>query len=244
MQILDPQSIPKVFHSMQKSPARALIMGSIFLFIVSFILTVMMLLFYTYDASYGEAPLLSQAFQITAGQNIYKPSLQTPPFVIANYTPLYPLLIGASAIWAAGIWIFNPDRLISFLLIFHTTWIVAFSGLLFQVPLVRLWKKLPAMDALAQQVQAAAIKGPWLADDRLDMVVLAGQAIYCQPFEYTQLDTAGVWDITAFEEEIASQKFPLILIHPAYRQDRWSEPIYNTVQQNYTCILHTGMLVC
>jgi hypothetical protein len=456
-------------------------MGSIFLCIVSFILTVMMLLFYPYGANYGEAPLLSQAFQITAGQNIYKPSLQTPPYVIANYTPLYPLLIGgihrlthlpllltgravsilatiasslllgsltrrlinsptagfltaafflghpyvglwsglvrvdalalafslaglwivcfrwrsspwlvmaivcllasiftrqtyllaaplacavwlfhndlkrgftfitlfallglgiflainaatqggfyqhivianvnrysigrilsmgklyiiiapvllilasfairkattlpidpfmswgllpytvgafltaltvgkigsdinyfleligASASWAAGMWNFKPGRLISFLFIFHTAWTVSFSGLLFQVPLVQLWNKLPAMDALAQQVQAAAIKGPLLADDRLDMVVLAGQAIYYQPFEYTQLYTAGVWDITAFKEEIASQKFPLILINPTYRQERWPTPVYNTIQINYTCILHTGMIVC
>ena len=153
-------------------------------------------------------------------------------------------LIAVSAIWAAGMWMIKPDRLIAFLLIFHTIWTVAFSGLLFQTPLVKLWKNIPSTDALAQQVQAAAVKGPVLADDRLDLVVLAGQAIYYQPFEYTQLYAAGVWDISSFKEETASQKFPLILIHPAYRQDRWPSPIYEAIQQNYTCNLQTGMLVC
>jgi hypothetical protein len=83
-----------------------------------------------------------------------------------------------------------------------------------------------------------------LADDRLDLVVLAGQAIYYQPFEYTQMYTAGVWDITSFKEEITNQKFPFILIRPAYQQDRWPAPIYDAIQQNYTCILQSGLLVC
>jgi hypothetical protein len=153
-------------------------------------------------------------------------------------------LIGASAIWAAGMWAAKPGRLAACLLILHTVWIVVFSGLLFQAPLVKLWNNIPKTDALARQVQAAVIKGPVLADDRLDLVVLAGQAIYYQPFEYTQMYTAGIWDITAFKEEITSQKFPLILIHPAYRQDRWPAPVYDAIQQNYNCALQTGMLVC
>ena len=153
-------------------------------------------------------------------------------------------LIGASAIWAAGMWAIKPGRLAAYLLILHTVWTVVFSGLLFQAPLVKLWNNIPRMDALARQVQAAVIKGPVLADDRLDLVVLAGQAIYYQPFEYTQMYTAGIWDITSFKEEITNQKFPLILIHPAYRQGRWPAPIYEAIQQNYTCVLQTGMLVC
>jgi hypothetical protein len=152
--------------------------------------------------------------------------------------------IGASAIWAAGMWAAKPGRLAAYLLILHTVWIVVFSGLLFQAPLVKLWNNIPRTDALAQQVQAAVIKGPVLADDRLDLVVLAGQAIYYQPFEYTQMYTAGIWDITSFRAEITNQKFPLILIHPAYRQDRWPAPIYDAIQQNYTCVLQTDILIC
>ena len=64
------------------------------------------------------------------------------------------------------------------------------------------------MDALARQVQAAVIKGPVLADDRLDLVVLAGQAIYYQPFEYTQMYTAGIWDITSFQRRNHQPKIP------------------------------------
>jgi hypothetical protein len=469
------------FYSGQNTPLHISIMVSILLCIVSFVLTAILLLFYPYGVNYGEAPLLDQALHITTGKNIYKPALQLPPYIIANYTPIYPLLTGGihrltnlplfqigravsifaaitssfllgsfagklfnspmagflaaglflghpyvglwsglvrvdslalafslaglwivclrwrssswlaialicllasvftrqtyllaaplacvvwllhndwkrgvtflaifallgltvflvlntfthggfyqhivtaninryslgrtlsmgilliitgpvllimagiairkaanrpidpvlfwgllpytggalltaltvgkvgsdinyflelisvSAIWAAGMWVTKPGRLIAYLLMLHTVWTVVFSGLLFQAPLVKLWNNIPRMEALARQVQAAVIKGPVLADDRLDLVVLAGQAIYYQPFEYTQMYTAGVWDITSFREEIASQKFPLILIHPAYRQDRWPPPIYDAIQQNYTCILQSGLLVC
>jgi hypothetical protein len=153
-------------------------------------------------------------------------------------------LISVSAIWAAGMWTTKPGRLAAYLLMLHAVWTVVFSGLLFQAPLVKLWNTIPRTDTLARQVKAAAIKGPVLADDRLDLVVLAGQAIYYQPFEYTQMYTAGIWDITSFKEEIANQKFPLILIHLAYQKERWPAPIYDTIQQNYTCEPQTGMLVC
>jgi hypothetical protein len=469
------------FSSGQNTPLYIYFMGSILLCIVSYILTTILLLFYPYGVNYGEAPLLDQALHITAGNNIYKPALQFPPYIIANYTPIYPLmtgeihrltnlplfqtgrlvsvfatiissfllgsfagrlfsspmagflaaglflghpyvglwsglvrvdslalafsltglwivffrwrssswlvmaiifllasvftrqtyllasplacvvwllhhnwkrgviflatfallgltfflllntfthggfyqhivtaninryslerilsmgalliitgpvlliiagiairkaatrpidpilfwgllpytggalltaltvgkvgsdinyfleLIGVSAIWATGMWAVKPGRLFAFLFMLHTVWTVAFSMLLFQAPLVKLWNNIPRTEALARQVQEAVIKGPVLADDRLDLVVLAGQAIYYQPFEYTQMYTTGVWDITSFKEEIIHQKFPLILIHPAYQQDRWPAPIYDAIQQNYTCILQSGLLVC
>ncbi len=42
-----------------------------------------------YPLDYGEAPLINQAMQLAAGENIYRPSLESPPFTIANYPPLY-----------------------------------------------------------------------------------------------------------------------------------------------------------
>lgn len=41
---------------------------------------------------YGEGPLLDQALRLARLENIYRPDLADPPFVVANYPPLFPLL--------------------------------------------------------------------------------------------------------------------------------------------------------
>ncbi|HLF89038.1 MAG TPA: hypothetical protein VI451_08850 [Anaerolineales bacterium] len=42
-----------------------------------------------YPLDYGEAPLVDQAMRMAKGENIYRASLDTPPYTIANYPPLY-----------------------------------------------------------------------------------------------------------------------------------------------------------
>ncbi len=42
-----------------------------------------------YPLDYGEAPLIDQAMRMATGENIYRASLDTPPYTIANYPPLY-----------------------------------------------------------------------------------------------------------------------------------------------------------
>lgn len=42
--------------------------------------------------NYGEGPLLDQALRLARGQSIYSPDLSSPPYTIANYPPLYPLV--------------------------------------------------------------------------------------------------------------------------------------------------------
>jgi hypothetical protein len=44
---------------------------------------------YPYSLDYGEAPLIDQAARLSAGENIYRPDISTPPYTIANYPPLY-----------------------------------------------------------------------------------------------------------------------------------------------------------
>ncbi|HZJ21988.1 MAG TPA: glycosyltransferase family 39 protein, partial [Anaerolineales bacterium] len=44
---------------------------------------------YPYSLDYGEAPLIDQAVRLSAGENIYRPDISTPPYTIANYPPLY-----------------------------------------------------------------------------------------------------------------------------------------------------------
>jgi hypothetical protein len=51
-----------------------------------------------------------------------------------------------------------------------------------------------------------------LSDDRLDLVVLSGQPIYYQPFEYQQLNRAGLWDPSDLSASVHNQTFPLIVV--------------------------------
>ena len=48
---------------------------------------------FPYGVDYGEAPLMDQVKKIQMGEAIYKGDFNTPPYVIANYPPLYPLLV-------------------------------------------------------------------------------------------------------------------------------------------------------
>jgi hypothetical protein len=50
------------------------------------------------------------------------------------------------AIWTAGICLKKPDRLLYSLLILHNTWVIAINAILFQVPLVKLWYKIPEFE--------------------------------------------------------------------------------------------------
>ncbi len=47
---------------------------------------------FPYGLDYGEGPLLAQTARLAHGQSIYRANLQTPPFTISNYPPLFMLL--------------------------------------------------------------------------------------------------------------------------------------------------------
>ncbi|MDQ4127342.1 MAG: glycosyltransferase family 39 protein [Actinomycetota bacterium] len=68
---------------------------------------------FPYPLNYGEGPLLDQAVRLAEFQNIYRSDLATPPYVISNYPPLFPLA------QAPFVWLFGPalwyGRLISLL---------------------------------------------------------------------------------------------------------------------------------
>ncbi len=67
---------------------------------------------FPYGADYGEAPLMDQARRILAGESIYKADLSQPPYTIANYPPVYPLLV-AGLRQATGLGWFQAGRAIS-----------------------------------------------------------------------------------------------------------------------------------
>jgi hypothetical protein len=67
---------------------------------------------FPYPLDYGEGPLLEQARRLTAGENIYSPTLEHYPFTIANYPPLFPLLLGVAG--HLGGWTLASARLLTF----------------------------------------------------------------------------------------------------------------------------------
>jgi hypothetical protein len=59
--------------------------------VVIYVMHISRVVTFDYTLDYGEGPLLSQAVQLSAGENIYRPDLSTPPYTITNYPPLYVL---------------------------------------------------------------------------------------------------------------------------------------------------------
>ena len=78
-----------------------------------------------YPLDYGEAPLINQAMQLVSGENIYRVSIEDPPFTITNYPPLYVLTL--SPFINTGWNMFQIGRAISF---FATVVSAIFLGLL------------------------------------------------------------------------------------------------------------------
>jgi 4-amino-4-deoxy-L-arabinose transferase-like glycosyltransferase len=105
-----------------------------------------------------------------------------------------------------------PRNIILGLLTLQMIWVLTGSYFMYRTSVAARWEKIEQYHALYQQVQNAAKQGQVLSDDYLDMVILAGQNIYYQPFEYGQLYQAGYWDADLLAQEIEAQRFSLILI--------------------------------
>ncbi|MBN2002648.1 MAG: glycosyltransferase family 39 protein [Anaerolineae bacterium] len=129
-----------------------------------------------YPLDYGEAPLLDQAQRLASRQNIYRNNLDTPPYTVSNYPPVY---IAALAPVAA---LFGPTFFLGRLLVLGSALATAlFLGLIVQ--------------ELTQQRKAAIITGllfltipyvvEWSGFLRVDMMALA-------------LSTAALWVVSAY----------------------------------------------
>ena len=79
---------------------------------------------YPYSLDYGEAPLIDQAKRLSAGENIYRPDINTPPYTIANYPPLYVISLIPFLSWLDSP--FQMGRVISLIATLFST---AFIGL-------------------------------------------------------------------------------------------------------------------
>jgi hypothetical protein len=107
------------------------------------------------------------------------------------------------------------------------------------------WNMLPSYNSLYQEINTSTQKGSVLSDDFLDMVVLSGQQIYYQPFEYGQLYDAGLWDPTALVEQIEQKEFPLVVIggETVYKECCWPDPVAAALEANYKINTQPGLLI-
>lgn len=72
---------------------------------------------FPYPLDYGEGPLLDQTLRLARGENIYRRSLDRPPYNISNYPPLF-LIIQIPFAWLFGpaLWYGRAINLISILI--------------------------------------------------------------------------------------------------------------------------------
>ncbi|MCU0522132.1 MAG: glycosyltransferase family 39 protein [Anaerolineae bacterium] len=69
---------------------------------IVFVLNAGLSIAFRYPLDYGEAPLVDQARRLLAGETIYGPDLNAPPYTISNYPPLFPLAL------VPGLALFGP----------------------------------------------------------------------------------------------------------------------------------------
>jgi Dolichyl-phosphate-mannose-protein mannosyltransferase len=68
--------------------------------VVIFLLSGLVSISFPYSLDYGEAPLIDQAMRLAAGENIYRPNIDTPPYTIANYPPGYVIALVPFLNWS------------------------------------------------------------------------------------------------------------------------------------------------
>ena len=138
-----------------------------------FVIHAGMALSHRYPLDYGEAPLVNHARRLIQGQNIYQPTLEEPPYLIANYPPLYILAIAPFvALFGPNFW---AGRVISMACALATAFFLsriatlhaerpqkqrialATGGLFLAIPYVVGWSSLARVDLLALALSTAAL---------------------------------------------------------------------------------------
>ena len=121
------------------------------------------------------------------------------------------------------------------LLFLQTVFVLGNSFILSQLTTQDLWGKLVSYENLNEKVQVAVREGVVLSDDFMDLVVLSGQPIYYQPFEYGELFYADLWEPTELVNQINKREFPLIIIggNTLDKNCCWVPSMVNALEMNY-----------
>lgn len=155
--------------------------------VLIFVVRGLMAVPHRYPLDYGEAPLVDQAMRLANGENIYRPDLDSPPYTISNYPPLYPLAL------APFIKIIGPTFLAGRIISLLSTLVTAFflariiytqtkdraggviAGVLFlAIPYVVGWSPLLRVDMLALAFSTAGLYVISRWDEGRRDLVLAG----------------------------------------------------------------------
>ncbi len=160
-------------------------------------------------------------------------------------------LIAACAIWfVIGIkYLLDQNKVIKLIslgvLSLQLIWVFLAGFVLSRNTVSVRWSELVFFDTLFKQVQDATLDGIVLSDDYLDMVVLSGQFIYYQPFEYGQLYHAGLWDPTKLSAEIKQRTFPLVLIggDRVNKDCCWPPSLVDAINMNYQIESENNVLI-
>jgi hypothetical protein len=125
---------------------------------------------FPYPMDYGEGPLLAQTRALAQGDGIYRADLSSPPYTIANYPPIYPLVLSTVARGAGPA--FWYGRLLSWLSIVAAAALIAATVLaltgdreaaavgglfLLAFPAASYWASLYRVDALALALSLAGL---------------------------------------------------------------------------------------
>jgi len=151
------------------------------------------------------------------------------------------VLFGASAARDDGR---RPTRWLRPLLAAQAAWAALSTVGLMQWKLSVGWHERAGYAAIAAEVARAP--GPVLADDAMTMLVAAGRPVLYQPFEYRQLQTAGLWDPAPIVQDVAAGRFALIVLRwpdAAKCRERWGPEILAAVKARYRESIRAGMLV-
>jgi hypothetical protein len=92
------------------------------------------------------------------------------------------------------------------------------------------------VEQLAEYVHEAG--GPILADEYMGLVPLDGRQLYFQPFEYKQLQAAGLWSEAPLVASIQREEFSVILLYEPRDWNavstRWTEEVRKAIYAHYT----------
>jgi hypothetical protein len=125
---------------------------------------------FPYPLDYGEGPLLDQALRLARLENIYRSDLTAPPYTIANYPPLFPLVQAPfAALFGPALWYGRAIALLSVLaaalfvgLTLHALTRDALAGavgglMLLTFPYILHWSAFNRVDALALALSSAGL---------------------------------------------------------------------------------------
>ncbi len=140
---------------------------------IIFVIHAGMALSHRYPLDYGEAPLVNHARRLIRGQNIYQPTLDEPPYLIANYPPLYIIAIAPFvALCGPNFWAGRAISIacalataffLSRIVTLHTAYpqkrriALVTGGLFLAIPYVVGWSSLARVDLLALALSAGAL---------------------------------------------------------------------------------------